>query len=63
MLTTEDADAYYNVHPDRQVVGFCDILVTFSFSPAVIRETPSKESGHVQSSRQFEETHSLSASH
>jgi hypothetical protein len=63
MLTTEDADAYDNVHPDGQLVGFRDILVTSSFSSAVVRETPSRGSGRVESSGQFEKTHCLSASH
>jgi len=63
MLTAEDADAYYNVNPDGQVVGFRDILVTSSFSPAVVGETPSKELGHAGPSLRFEETHCLSASH
>ena len=53
MLTAEDADAYYNVNPDGQVVRFCDILVTSSFSPAVVGETPSRELGHVEPSLRF----------
>ena len=51
MLTTEDADANNNVYPDGQAVGCCDILVTFSFSPTVVGETSSKESGHAESPR------------
>jgi len=63
MLTAEDADAYYNVNPDGQVVRFRDILVTSSFSPAVVGETPSKELGHAEPPLRFEEAYSLSASH
>lgn len=63
MLTTKDADAHYNVHPGGQVVGFRDVLVTFPFSATVIGETPGGESVNVESPQQFEEIHSLSASH
>lgn len=63
MLTTEDTDAHYNVHPGGQVVRFRDVLVTFPFSATVIGETPGGESAHVESSHQLEEIYSLSASH
>jgi len=63
MFTAEDADAYYNVNPDRQVVRFRDILVTSPFSPTVVGETPGKQLGHVEPSLRFEEAYSLSASH
>jgi hypothetical protein len=62
MLTTEDADAYHNVHPYGQVVGYCDLLGTCSIGAAVVGETPSRISGHAGSSRHFE-AYSLSAEH
>ena len=61
MLTAEDANAHHDVHPNRQAVWFSDILVTLPLSATVVRETPRRMLGHVVSSQQFEETHSLSA--
>ena len=46
MLTTEDADADYDVHPSGESVGFADILVTCSTSTTVVGETSSRISGH-----------------
>jgi len=53
MLTTEDADAHYDIHPGGQVIGISDIPVTLSFSATVVGEAPSRGSGYVGSSRGF----------
>ena len=62
-LTTEDADAYYDVDPNRQVVGIPDILLACSINPTVVGGTPNRTSDHAGQSPQFEETYSLSAVH
>jgi len=63
MLTTKDADAHYNIHPNGQVVRISDILLACSINPTVVGSTSSRTLGHVEPSKQFEETYSLSAVH
>lgn len=53
MLTTEDADPNYDVHPNRQFIGFADIPVTCSAGTTVVGETPNRISGHGRTSPRF----------
>ena len=50
MLTTEDANTYHDVYPNRKIVGPSGILDAFSVSATIVGEAPSRTSGHVGSS-------------
>lgn len=45
MLTTEDADPDYDVHPDGQFIGFANIPVARPTGATVVGETPNRVSG------------------